>query len=209
LKTALVFAAAPVEPTPHLRSRLARLQQPVVIAADAGARTALAFGYTPDVVLGDFDSLDPSGLGLPVEAFPRDKDQTDGQLAIERALHYSPTELVLVGFLGGPRLDMAVANVLLLTGIEVPTVLLDGHNECRVLRGPADHEWAPEPTEIISLIPITPVVDGVTTSGLRWSLNDETLRQEETRGVSNEPLTKTARVVVARGSLLLTRHFPL
>lgn len=205
----MVFAAAPIEPTPRLRATLSALRAPIVIAADAGAKTALAFGFTPDVVLGDFDSLDPSSLGLPIETFPRDKDQTDGQLAIERALRENPTELVLVGFLGGPRLDMSLANILLLSGLDVPTVVLDAHNECRLFRGPAEHTWTPEPTEIISLIPLTKVVDGVTTNGLRWSLRDETLLRSETRGVSNEPSAETARVRIECGSLLLTRHFPL
>lgn len=208
MPAAIVFAAAPVAPSPRLRARLASLDSPSVIAADAGAATALAFGFTPSLVIGDFDSLDPSTLGpLPLERFPRDKDATDGQLAIQRALQDSPSELILVGFLGGPRLDQALANVLLLTSIEVPTVLLDEQNECVLLRDA--HAWAPEPSEIVSLIPVTSTVEGVWTHGLRWPLRGETLTRGDTRGVSNEPVADQARVEIARGLLLLTRHFPL
>ena len=208
MAAAIVFAAAPVALTPRLRARLAFVRQPYVVAADAGAATALAFGFTPEVVIGDFDSVDPFTLGqLPLERFPRDKDATDGQLAIERALQYSPSELILVGFLGGPRLDQALANVLLLTSVEIPSVLLDEQNECVLVR--ASHTWTPEPTEIVSLIPLTDRVEGVVTQGLRWPLRGEHLTRGDTRGVSNEPAANRARVELRQGLLLLTRHFPL
>jgi thiamine pyrophosphokinase len=207
---ALVFAAASVEPTPRLRARLSQLVPAFTVAADAGATTALAFGFTPDVILGDFDSLDPAtlhGLNVPIETYPRDKDATDGQLAIERALASGPDALYLVGFLGGPRLDHGLANILLLTRIEVPTVLLDDRNECRLLRAGDEHVWEPEPSEVISLIALTDEVVGVSTRGLRWPLNGDTLRRGDTRGVSNEPASTEAAVSIQVGLLLLTRHF--
>jgi thiamine pyrophosphokinase len=205
-----VFAAAPIEPNPRLRARLSALRTPIVIAADAGARTALTLGFTPDLVIGDFDSLDISTIGdLPRETFPRNKDQTDGQLAIERAIERGATELYLVGFLGGVRLDMTLANVWFLTAIEISAVLLDDRNEARLLRGPAEHTWTPEPSEVVSLLPVTASAEGVTTTGLRWSLEGETLQRGETRGVSNEPDEAEASVAVSAGLLLLTRHFPL
>jgi thiamine pyrophosphokinase len=210
---AIVFAAASLVPTPRLRSRLASLESACVIAADAGAATALAFGITPDEVIGDFDSLDAATLGqleashVPIRTYPRDKDATDGQLAIERALELSPDALYLLGFLGGPRLDQLLANILLLTRIEIPAVLLDERNECRLLRPHAAYQWTPEPSEVISLIPLTDAVQGVFTEGLRWPLNGDTLTRGDTRGVSNEPGAKRAYVRFASGLLLLTRHF--
>jgi thiamine pyrophosphokinase len=210
---AIVFAAASLAPTPRLRSRLASLQSPHVIAADAGAATALDFGLTPDMVIGDFDSLDPATLRrleaqhVPIHTYPRDKDATDGQLAIERALDLAPDALYLLGYLGGPRLDQLLANIMLLTHVNIPAVLLDERNECRLVRAPADSTWQPEPTEVISLIPLTDEVQGVFTEGLRWPLTGDTLRRGDTRGVSNEPTGNYARVRIASGLLLLTRHF--
>jgi thiamine pyrophosphokinase len=213
---ALVFAAAPTEPTPRLTARLAALDSPLVIAADAGASTAFAFGYTPDVVIGDLDSIAPDTLdelrrrSVPLEAFPRDKNATDGQLAIERALESRPDKLFLVGFLGGPRLDQALANILLLTSIEVPALLLDPQNECRLLRPRAPLSWRPEPNEVVSLIPLTPSVDGVRTAGLRWPLSSERLLLGDTRGVSNEPVgDQPVTVEHSAGLMLVTRHFPV
>ena len=211
---AIVFAAAPLQPTQRLRARLASLETAFVVAADDGASTALAFRLTPDVVIGDLDSLSVETrarlehANVPVERYPRDKDATDGQLAIDRALAERPTELLLLGFLGGPRLDQALANVLLLLRLEVPTVLLDERNECTLLRAGDARAWRPEPGEVVSLLPLTPDVTGVRTRGLRWPLDGEALALGDTRGVSNEPTATHVAVSVEHGVLVLTRHFP-
>ncbi len=216
MPAALVFAAARLRPTPRLGERLAGLDVAMVIAADDGASTALACGLTPHLVIGDLDSISPATLrhlrerGVPIETHPRDKNATDGQLAIERALESHPDELDLVGFLGGPRLDQALANILLLTRIDIPTVLLDEQNACRLLRGHTPLIWSPEPDEVVSLIPLTPTVDGVRTTGLRWPLRNEQLVLGETRGISNEPLgQQPVTIETDAGLLLVTRHFPL
>jgi thiamine pyrophosphokinase len=211
VSAAIVFAAVPLSPTPRLRARLAAVSDAFVIAADGGASTALAFGLSPDLVVGDFDSIDDATLArishLPIDRHPRDKDATDGQLAIERALDRHPSHLYLLGYLGGPRLDQFVANVLLLTRLTVPTTVFDERNEAHLLRAGEVYTWSPEPTETVSLLPLSGNVTGVQTSGLRWRLNAETLDLGETRGVSNEPVAAEASVSIARGRLLLTRHF--
>ena len=212
MPVAIVFAAVPVAASPRLRTRLSAFDKPFVVAADDGATTALAFGLRPDVVVGDLDSIQPSTLarldGVPIDQYPRDKDATDGQLAIERALQFHPKQLFLVGYLGGPRLDQWLANILLLTRIDVASVLLDDQNEATLLRPGADHVWQPEPDEIVSLIPLAGNVHGVRTDGLRWPLRGETLHLGDTRGVSNEPITDEARISIDSGLLLVTRHFP-
>ena len=211
----MVFAAAPLRPTSRLRARLAGVCRPFVVAADGGAATALAFGLHPDVVIGDLDSIDAATLhelelrNVALETFPRDKDATDGQLAVARALQTRPRELILLGFLGGPRLDQAVANVLLLVRIEAPATLLDEHNECTLLRPGEARTWRPEAGEIVSLLPVGQGVEGVRTRGLRWPLDGEALALGDTRAISNEPIDPAeARVSLERGLLLLTRHFP-
>src|SRR5258708_10922514 len=169
-----VFPAAPLEPTPRLRTRLNEPTRRYVVAADHGAATALAFGLKPDVVIGDLDSIDEATLaelrrlGVPIDVHPRDKDATDGQLAVEKALQEHPSQLVLLGFLGGPRLDQALANVLLLVGIDTPTVLMDERNECVLVRPGAPFTFATDPDEIVSLLPVTGDVPRVRTEGLRW-----------------------------------------
>jgi len=210
----VVFAAAPLEPTARLRARLSALGQPYVVAADRGATTALAFGYRPDVVIGDLDSIDEATLadlrrlGVAIDVHPRDKNATDGQLAVQVALQKHPAQLLLLGFLGGPRLDQALANVLLLVGVSIAAVLIDERNECVLVRPEAPYIWQTEPDEVVSLLPLSGDAHGVRTDGLRWPLRGDTLRLGDTRGVSNEPIATAATVSIEQGLLLLTRHFP-
>lgn len=210
-RPALVFAGVPVQPTPRLLARVKALDEPFVVAADSGAATALAFGVLPDVLVGDFDSLAPETIselqarGVLVERFPRAKDATDGELALLRALHESPSEVLLVGFLGGTRFDQTVAN-LLLAG-QHQAILLDEHNDGVVLHGPARRTWHSEHDEVTSLVPLTHV-HGVSTINMRYPLDKEDLPLGTTRGVSNEPAADEVGIELTSGSLLLVRHFP-
>ena len=208
----LVFGGVPVTPSPFLRRRLSTARPPFVVAADGGVLVARELGFPLSVVVGDFDSL-PEGTeaglrqcGVPVEQHPRDKDETDGELAIRRALLERPDELLIVGFLGGPRLDHAVANLALLDRIPVSASLLDGENECRLLRAGEAWEWTAESGELVSLVPFRGDATGVTTAGLRWRLAAANLPFGSTRGVSNEPVEPTVSVRLDGGTLLVLRH---
>ncbi len=211
-----MFAGAPLVAAPRLRARLAELCPPgaYVVAADRGAETALACGYPPDLLIGDMDSIEPALLAelrsrpMEVNVLPRDKDATDGQLALEGALAIGPERLVLAGYLGGPRLDQELANVLLLTTLPVPAVLLDPHNEAVLLRGGERMQWAAEPGELVSLLPLSTNARGISTRGLRWSLEGAELPLGTTRGVSNEPVASEVSVSAEEGLVLVTRHFP-
>jgi thiamine pyrophosphokinase len=116
--------------------------------------------------------------------------------------------LWLLGFLGGPRLDQSLANLLLLTGLETPATLLDERNEGALLRPGTVLTWRAEADEVVSLIPLSADASGVRTRGLRWPLDDATLKFSDTRGVSNEPSAPEVSVSLSRGLLLVTRHFP-
>jgi thiamine pyrophosphokinase len=213
-RVALVFAGAPVRSTPRLRARLSSLGQPYVVAGDGGAATSLALGFRPDLIVGDLDSLDEATRtdvqrrGVPIQRHSTDKDATDGQLALEAAVRIDPEQLVLVGFLGGLRLDQTIANVLLLAAARVSAVLLDEFNECRLLRGPDQATWSAEATELISLLPLGGDAEGVRTQGLRWPLRGDRLELGHTRGISNQPLQTKVSVAVEHGLLLVSRHFP-
>jgi thiamine pyrophosphokinase len=210
-RVAVVFAGAPLAVTDRLRSRIADVG--AVIAADSGAALALAFGLRPDLVVGDLDSIAASTraelerLDVPFQLHPRAKDATDGQLALQQALTLEPSSVLLLGFLGGPRLDMALSSVLMLLTTPARVILLDERNECLLLRGPDGNQWEAEPDELISLIPLDAHCRGVTTTGLRFPLQGEPLLLGDTRGISNEPVADQVGVTVASGALLIARHF--
>ena len=84
-------------------------QNDLVIAADGGLRHVQKLGITPDIILGDFDSLGYVPEGAAV--FPVEKDDTDAMLAVRRGLALGCREFVVYGGMDGPRLDHTIANL--------------------------------------------------------------------------------------------------
>ena len=208
-------------PTPaRTRCRLAGLGRGIglVIAADGGARHADALGVAIDVWVGDGDSIDAAVLGaleargVRVERSGRDKDESDTELAVLAALRRGAAGIVVVGALGGPRIDHALANVGLLALPELadrPATLVDAGSRISLIRAPGP-DGAPvrralvgRRGDLVSLLPMGPGVVGVTTGGLAYPLDDEPLPEGPTRGLSNLRAVPEASVVVRRGLLLI------
>lgn len=83
-----------------------------IVCLDGGYDIAQRQGITPDLVLGDFDSISgpmPEGE-FELRCYPPEKDYTDLELAL-RVLDPAKTpELLVIGALGG-RLDMTLINI--------------------------------------------------------------------------------------------------
>ena len=187
----------------------------LVVAADGGARTLTAAGHQPDLLVGDLDSLDDEtvtrlvDLGTQVEAHPRDKEASDTELAIERCLSVGADAVVLIGALEGERRDHALANVLLLAQPELRDVDLrivhDG-TTIRALHAGGELALLGAPGDLVSLLPVGVDAIGVTTRGLRWVLDGETLRVGRSRGLSNEVVSAPGSVRLDGGVLLVVEH---
>lgn len=190
-----------------------------VVAADGGARHAARLGLRIDRWVGDGDSLGEAGIaelvraGIPVERARTDKDESDTELAVAAALAFQPTRLAIVGALGGPRFDHALANVglLALPGLrEVDVRLIGIDARIRLIQAPGP-DGSPSIAALsgrvgdgVSLLPVGEDVTGVTTVGLAYPLDDETLSVGRTRGLSNVRVDgERAAVEVRRGRLLV------
>ena len=186
----------------------------LLIAADGGAHHFSDLELIPDVVIGDMDSISPHLMdklqtrGVEMVVYPTDKDQTDLELALGFALQHRVSEIILFGVLGG-RLDLSLANILLLAREEWKTVsitVMDGPEEAFLLRSNDTISIKGRPGDILSLIPLSEFVDGVTTEGLRWKLENASLLQGNTRSVSNEFLSKSVQVKIKNGKMLLVHR---
>jgi thiamine pyrophosphokinase len=205
VRTALVFAGGDPPPV-ELLDELDR--SAFVIAADSGLDHALALGFTADVVVGDLDSVTPDALmraratGADVEPHPAEKDETDLELALRRAVALGVERVTVVGG-GGGRHDHLLANALVLAHADYAGIAVDalvGTARLTVIRGRAELHGAPG--SFLSLLPLGGPARGIRTEGLRYPLRDETLAPGTTRGVSNEFLTTDAVVSVTDGVLL-------
>jgi len=202
----VVVVAGGSVPAPGVGNALPRGAK--VVAADSGLDAALALGLEVTVAVGDFDSASPEAIaaaersGVPIERHPAEKDATDLELALDRALAMDPRRIVVVAARGG-RLDHDLANVLLLAAAQYADVEIDaivGDARVHVVRG--ERTLAGAPGSTLTLLPLNGPAVGVTTDGLAYPLRGETLEPGTSRGVSNVFETDTARVTVDEGLLL-------
>ena len=175
----------------------------VIIAADGGLRHTEALGLTPDVILGDFDSL--GYVPQKANVFPVEKDDTDAMLAVRKGLEMGCDRFLLYGALEGPRLDHTVANFQTLQFLadrdargflvgkdSIVTVLKNGSLTLKAL-----------PEGIVSVFCMGKDAHGVTIRGLQYGLEKGTLSAGFPLGVSNHFVGKEAEISVEDGSLLI------
>lgn len=183
-----------------------------IICADGGMRHALALHVQPDLIIGDLDSAEPEALqkfkneGVAVEPYPQDKNETDLELAIHRAIEQEPEQIIVVGALGG-RLDQTLANIGLLTDARLSTFdvrLDDGVEEIFLCRDQAEVRGGSG--DIVSLIPWQGPVSDVQTTNLKWTLRKEMLYPDKTRGISNEMIGERASISLGSGLLLIVHR---
>jgi thiamine pyrophosphokinase len=191
---------------------------PYVVAADGGARHAGGLGLQIDLWVGDGDSLGEAGIaalgaaGVPIERAPVDKDESDTELAVVAALARLPTAIAILGALGGPRIDHALANLALLAMPELHAIdvrLVAADARVRLLSAPLPDgspgrvELTGRPADLVSLLPVGADARGVTTTGLQYPLDGEALHVGRSRGLSNRRTAETATVTLGSGRLLI------
>ncbi len=189
----------------------------LVIAADGGAGLLDRHARTPDLLVGDLDSVEPSlverlaAAGTRIDRHPVDKDASDAELAVAAAMSTGAGSVVMLGAFGGPRLDHELANVLLLAdpalaGHDIRAVR--GVSTVRALHSGGRMAIDAPVGSLVTLLPVGGDVTGVTTDGLRWPLDDAVLRLGRSRGLSNEVTARSASIRVGEGTLLVIETRP-
>lgn len=186
-----------------------------LIAADKGAEYILALGHLPNVVVGDLDSINETtkeyliAQGVEFKISPREKDETDTELALLHGLDLKPREILLFAALGD-RLDHLLANIFLLAGylnrgipiyLKTPTQTLWMTDKSVVVRG--------YPGQTISLMAISHKITGLTLTGFYYPLEKATLPFGSSIGISNVMLIKEAKIEFAQGLLLIAQQTKL
>lgn len=167
-----------------------------IICADGGARHAQAMGITADVLIGDFDSL-PHGAesAARVIEYPSRKNFTDGELCVDYAVEHGFSDVLLIGMTGS-RLDHTINNIFLLFKCRSGR-LIDEHNEIFAFEGRLEIKNRRGKT--LSIIPVDGDIEGITTSGLEYPLDNETLYFGRARGNSNVVVSDGALITAEKG----------
>jgi len=188
----------------------------IIVAADNGVSHCLKMSITPNICVGDFDSICPEDfgtakrLGWKIKRFPEDKDETDGQIAVEEAVNLGAEKITIIaGLHGGSRFDHMLSNVFLLTSYNLAAKdirLVDKTIEISLITPKSIHNINQLNNTIISLIPLTHYVKGIKTHGLKYNLFEEDLYMGHTRGISNIVLKENAKVSILEGLLLIIKQ---
>jgi thiamine pyrophosphokinase len=210
-RRAVIFVNGVVDDYTWIRKYLH--PEDILIGADGGTRHCLAVERLPHVVVGDMDSLDPailadlSARGVLVERHPPRKDKTDLELAIEWAVRNGATEVLLLGAVGG-RLDQTFANLLVSARRDwpVPIILASGQQTAQVMRDGECFTLTNGVGSIVSVVPLSEEVTGVTYTGLEYALTNATLSLGTTRGISNVIAQTPATICIGRGVLLVIQE---
>lgn len=184
-------------------------QANLIIAADGGANHCKLLNITPDVLVGDLDSVSSSTLaeyqqsGVPVKRFPEQKDATDLELALDYAVARGALEITILGCLGG-RWDMSLANILLLSHskyTKVSILLCAEKSRIQVLF-PGKHTLIGNIGQRISLLPLGQECSGISLEGFQYPLVKAVIPLGSTLGVSNVICHQNPTVFITKGKLL-------
>lgn len=184
----------------------------LVIVADRGLQGAAGLEFLPDILLGDYDSVDSRLLEQSRKdnrmihmQYPAEKDYTDSHLAIVTALEQGAAELCILGAIG-TRMDHSLANIGLLklcmeAGVEAE--LVDSHNRIRMTDKNMTLQKKEQFGQYVSLLAFSDYVTGITLQGFRYPLQEAVLETGISRGVSNEIIGEQAEIQIKSGILLV------
>jgi thiamine pyrophosphokinase len=177
-----------------------------VIAADAGYRVCQQLRIVPDLLLGDFDSMEAPTDFANIRRAPVEKDDTDMMLSIKTGLEKGCKAFYIYGGTGGKRLDHTLANLQSLLYLRrrgargwlydddfIWTVI---ENESMTI--PKMVEWG-----LFSAFCLGDRAEGVDETGFQYPLKDAVLTPEFPLGVSNHILEPPAAITVRRGALAI------
>ncbi len=173
-----------------------------VIAADGGLQVLERAGISPDLIVGDYDSLGEVPKGENVLSSSPEKDDTDMLLAVKKALELGVEEILIYGGLGG-RFEHSIANLQTLAYIAnqgARGFLVGEHSMSTVIKN-GKKEFGTENRGYLSVFAMCGKAEGVNLIGLKYPLKDHTLTGDFPLGVSNEFLGKPACVSVKEGLL--------
>lgn len=203
---ALIVAAAP-DPVPPARLASLANDCDLVIACDAGATALERAGVTPDVAVGDFDSLSPQALerlahaGARIVRFPQEKDETDFDLALAEARSLGATEVDIASATGGtPDHALAVFGSLAHNADLRPS--LHGADWSAAVLAPAGRAQTSVPQG--ATFSVIALVDSatVTCRGTRWELECAPLPALGSLGIGNVA-EQVAAITVHTGCALV------
>lgn len=177
-----------------------------VIAADGGYDNLKRCGMLPDILVGDFDSINDSDVdvnGMEIIKYPTKKDDTDVFIAVKLAMEKDYKDIVFYGVLGG-RFDHSLGNIQLLTylskrGIRSKII----GDDVEILALTDDKITLDRKEGLLSIFCHDERAIGVTIKGAMYEVENIELSNDVPLGISNEFIGKEVFVEVKDGTLII------
>lgn len=213
MTTVLVCAGGPRDEVMDLSQF--QYEEMVFIGADQGALHLLRENIIPLEAVGDFDSISAEEYRevqmsvSRVDAYQAEKNETDTELAIERALAYQPNKIILTGVTGG-RLDHMLSALQLLYRYQkkYPEKSFEIQNKTNLLRffHPGKHMIVEnEQLQYVSFFAFQESISSLTLKGFKYDIDNESLESGMTKFTSNELLGKEGTISFRSGICLMVR----
>ncbi|WP_368487692.1 thiamine diphosphokinase [Clostridium sp. BJN0013] len=184
---------------------------PLIICADGGGNCLYNYKIIPEYLVGDFDSIDGEALmffksnNCKIEKYPRDKNFTDTEIALNKAVDLRADEIIFTGCTGS-RLDHVFANLGMLlkcNHLNIKACIKDKNNIMELLDNSKVIKGCRGQT--FSLHAYCDCVKNLSIIGAKYKLDHYNLYIGDGRTVSNEFLDKDVNIIFDDGKLLLIR----
>ncbi|OQY02419.1 MAG: thiamine diphosphokinase [Desulfobacteraceae bacterium 4572_130] len=183
----------------------------IIICANGGSIHLKIMNIIPDIVIGDCDSISYESMTyfkkhkVKFIKYPRDKNYSDTELAILWAIKNKASDITIIGATG-TRIDHTLANILLMKKIaekKLSCKIIDNNNEIYCVID--EIKLKGEIGDLISIIPITEKVTGITTKGLKYPLINNEMIMGSSLGISNSFVENQAYIKIKKGILIITK----
>lgn len=182
-----------------------------IIAADSGLKYIDELGLVPDMILGDYDSVEDGLLdkykSTDIKTYPREKDYTDTHIAIINALKAGASDIYILGATG-TRMDHTFTNICNMKAAldsDVPCFIYDKHNKVYLVNdnmGEVKLAKDGQYGEYVSIVPLSEEAV-ISLSGFKYTLDNYVLHQGLSICQSNEIKENVAVINIKKGFVIV------
>lgn len=180
-----------------------------IVCADSGYSFAKKAGLTPNLIIGDFDSLkEELPQNTEVVKLNTHKDDTDTEHCVMECIRRGYKDFLLLGSIGG-RTDHTFTNIATLAFLSEYNyngIARNNGEEIRILKE-GSYEMNNKKGLIFSVFPYGCESVNVTYKGAEYMLNNKTLTYNVSRGISNVFVDDEAEITINRGRAILLTYY--
>ena len=206
MKRCVIVGGAPIENYNFIKSHFKK--DDFFIFCDGGLNHVSRLLVTPDLIVGDFDSVEKPETSIETIILPREKDDTDSVYAVKEAIKRGFDDFLLIGVIG-KRFDHSFGNISLLLSLHragLTATIVDDFSEMQIVA--SDTVFIDDSCKYFSLLNISGVAKEIDIKNAKYPLSSAEIKSDYQYGISNEVETgKVAEVRVGVGECLLLKVF--